>query len=78
MKTLTMGTGGEVQLPEEVRERYGLVPQTSLRLVETSGGILLVPQNGAPISAELVRELEEWQALGAESWGSFPYEDTEP
>ena len=74
MTMLTIGQGGEVRLPDDVRERYGLTTQTPLRLVETPGGIFLVPQTGAPLNEQLVRELEEWQALGAEAWDMFPYE----
>jgi bifunctional DNA-binding transcriptional regulator/antitoxin component of YhaV-PrlF toxin-antitoxin module len=75
MTILTVGVGGEVRLPDEVRERYGLAPEAALRVVETRGGILLVPQTGAPMSEELARELAEWQALGAEAWAMFGYED---
>jgi hypothetical protein len=35
-----------------------------VRLVETRTGILLVPLTDEPMSDELTRELEEWQALG--------------
>jgi bifunctional DNA-binding transcriptional regulator/antitoxin component of YhaV-PrlF toxin-antitoxin module len=75
MTTLPVGHGGEVLLPDQVRERYGLGPNASLRLVETRSGILLVPQSTVPMSAELAQELEEWQTLGAEAWGQFSYDE---
>ncbi len=75
MATLTVGSAGEVFLPNGVRERYGLTPDTPIRVVETRAGILLVPQTGEPMSAGLAREIEEWQALGVESWEMFPYEE---
>lgn len=78
MTTSTIGNSGEIVLPDQVRERYGLTPQSAVRIVETRGGILLVPQTNAPMSEELQRELADWQALGAESWSLFPYEDEEP
>jgi bifunctional DNA-binding transcriptional regulator/antitoxin component of YhaV-PrlF toxin-antitoxin module len=64
-------------LPESVRERYGLSPDTPVRVVETRTGILLVPLTDAPMSPELARELAEWQSLSTESWSAFPYEDAD-
>jgi bifunctional DNA-binding transcriptional regulator/antitoxin component of YhaV-PrlF toxin-antitoxin module len=72
MTVLTIGHGGEVKLPEELRERYGLTPTTPVRVIETKSGILLVPETGTPMSPELSRELSEWQGLGAEAWSMFP------
>jgi bifunctional DNA-binding transcriptional regulator/antitoxin component of YhaV-PrlF toxin-antitoxin module len=78
MTVLTVGRGGEVTLPDRVRQRYGLTPTSSVRVVETRGGILLIPQTSAPISEELAKELEDWQALGAQAWSMFTYEDETP
>jgi len=78
MTVLTIGRSGEVTLPDRVRERYGLTPTSSVRVVETRGGILLIPQTGAPMSEGLAKELEDWQALGAEAWAMFPYQDETP
>jgi AbrB family looped-hinge helix DNA binding protein len=75
--SLIVEDGGKISLPSEIRERYGLRPDTPLRIIETRGGILLVPLTGEPMSAELARELEEWQALGSDSLAVFPYEETE-
>ncbi len=75
MSTLTLGHGGEITLPGPLRDRYGLVPDRSLRVIETRGGILLVPITDAPIDPELSAELAEWQDLAGESWGQFPFED---
>ena len=76
-RDLLVEESGKISLPEEVREHYGLTPDTPLRVIETRGGILLVPLTTGPMSEELARELEEWQALGAAGLEMFPYEDTE-
>ena len=72
---LIVEDGGKITLPEAVREHYGLAEDTPLRIIETRGGILLVPVTSEPMSDGLRSELEEWQALGAESLEDFPYED---
>ncbi len=77
MTTTTVGREGQVTLPDDVQERYGLRPEVSVRLIETRSGLLLVPLTDAPMSAELVQELQEWQALGADTWVQFPYKDGE-
>jgi len=77
MTTTIIGREGQVTLPDDVQERYGLRPEVSVRLIETRSGLLLVPLTDAPMSAELAQELQEWQALGAASWAQFPYEDGE-
>lgn len=64
-------------LPAAVQERSGLRPGVSVRLVETRSGLLLVSLTGAPMSAELAQELQEWQVLGADTWAQLPYEDGE-
>ena len=75
MTTMTIGRGGEVMLPDDVQERCGLRPEVSVRLIETRSGLLLVPLTDVPMSAELAQEVQEWQALGADSWAQFPYEE---
>ncbi len=72
-----MGREGEISLPTELRDRYGLVPETPIRVVETRSGILLVPLTGESPSASLQQELEEWQEASAQSWALFPYESDE-
>ncbi len=74
---LVVEDGGKISLPEEVREHYGLTPDTPLRIIETRGGILLVPLTNEPMCEELARELDEWQTLSAASLEMLPYEDTE-
>ena len=74
---LIVEDGGKISLPEEVREHYGLTPDTPIRIIETRGGILLVPLTNEPMSDTLARELDEWQSLGASSLEMFPYEETE-
>ncbi|HWS88336.1 MAG TPA: AbrB/MazE/SpoVT family DNA-binding domain-containing protein [Pyrinomonadaceae bacterium] len=62
-------------MPETIREHYGLAEDTPLRIIETRGGILLVPITSEPMTEELRSELEDWQALAAESLAQFTYED---
>ena len=75
MEILTVGPAGQIELPDEVRDRYGMAPATPIRIIETRGGVLLVPLGKAAMSPELAEELAGWQALGAESWGMFPFEE---
>jgi bifunctional DNA-binding transcriptional regulator/antitoxin component of YhaV-PrlF toxin-antitoxin module len=75
---LTIGPAGEIELPDRVRERYGLTPSTPVRIIETRNGILLIPLSDAPMSAELADELAQWQALSAETWEMFPYQQEDP
>lgn len=75
MEILTVGPSGQIELPDDVRDRYGLSPSTPVRIVETRGGILLVPLGDGPMSPELAEELAAWQALGAQGWEMFPFEE---
>jgi hypothetical protein len=52
-----------------------MAPATPIRIIETQGGVLLVPMGDAPMNAELAEELAQWQALGAETWAMFPFEE---
>ena len=70
---IKIGAGGEVSLPGEVCQRYGLTPDSPMRLIETENAILLVPLKDKP-SEELDEELRQWQSLGVTSWDEFPYE----
>lgn len=70
---LIVEDGGKITLPESVREHYGLAEDTSLRIIETRGGILLVPLTSEPMTEELRSELEDWQSHAAESLELFPY-----
>jgi len=74
MVELRMGHTGEITLPEDLRNRYRLSPETPIRVIETRNGILLIPQSDAPMSAELAKELEDWQFVSAQAWALFPYE----
>lgn len=71
---LLIEDGGKISLPEEVREHYDLTPDTPLRIVETRGGILLIPLTNEPMSEHLARELDEWQSRSTASFEMFPYE----
>ncbi len=77
MNGVTIDAHGSVALPADVRQHYGLAPDTPIRLIETRNGILLVPLTEVPMSAELAAELEQWQAASATTWEMFPYEDTD-
>jgi bifunctional DNA-binding transcriptional regulator/antitoxin component of YhaV-PrlF toxin-antitoxin module len=77
MTTLTVGRDGEIALPDDLRERYGLAPDTPIRIIETRSGILIVPLTDAPMNQELREELKEWQSLSSESLQMFPYEDSD-
>lgn len=74
-QNLTLENGGKITLPDELLNRYGLSEDTPIRIIETRGGILLVPLTDEPMSETLLAELEEWQSLGTESLEMFPYED---
>ena len=74
---LVVGHEGEIALPIDVRERYGLVPKSPVRMVETRTGILLIPLTSDPMSLALQQELEEWQAGTTEAWALFPYDETQ-
>lgn len=77
-ETLTIEDDGKVSLPDSVQTRYGFKPSTPVRVIETQSGVLLVPLTDAPMSSRLQAELEDWQALGAESLSLFPYVDEQP
>lgn len=68
---------GKIALPQDVLGRYGLENHTPVRIIETRNGILLIPLTDEPMSKSLCAEIEEWQALGAESFELFPYESDE-
>lgn len=78
LEKLTIEGGGKITLPDSVLDRYGLAEETAVRIIETQKGILLIPLTGEPMSEELASELMEWQALGGESWETFPFEEPEP
>jgi bifunctional DNA-binding transcriptional regulator/antitoxin component of YhaV-PrlF toxin-antitoxin module len=67
--TLVIEPGGKLTLPDDVLTRYGFDQNTTIRIIETQSGILLVPLTDEPMSDDLKAELEEWQTLGAASQG---------
>ncbi len=75
MSTATIDPTGSVLLSAELRSRYHLEPATTVRVVETRHGLLLIPLNNGPIPEALQRELDEWQSLDAAGWDKFPYEE---
>ncbi len=77
LEKLIIENGGKITLPSEVLDRYGLGDETVVRIIETQKGILLIPLTNEPMSEALASELQEWQAIGSESWEMFPYEEPE-
>ena len=75
MRAVTIDHTGAITLPADLRQRYGLEPFTSARIVAIQGGLLLVPLTGGEIPAALQRELEAWQSLDITSWNKFPFEE---
>jgi len=72
MTTMTIGRGGEITLPSDIQVQCGLLPETSVRLVETQAGLLLIPITGEPMGEALLLELAQWQELGRQSLEMFP------
>jgi bifunctional DNA-binding transcriptional regulator/antitoxin component of YhaV-PrlF toxin-antitoxin module len=77
MSTVTVGPGGELTIPADLLMRKGFKPDQPVRVVETRGGVLLVPLGEREIPDELVQELDAWQELTSESWAAFEFEETE-
>ena len=75
MSSVTVKPSLDVPLPADLCRRYGIAPETPLRIVETRTGILLIPLTSRPPDAELAQELAEWQQLAASGWEAFPYEE---
>jgi bifunctional DNA-binding transcriptional regulator/antitoxin component of YhaV-PrlF toxin-antitoxin module len=74
MATTTLDKSGNLSLPEAVRKRMKWDGDTELRIVETSLGVLLVPQRHGDFTPEERAEFEQWQSAYADSWAIFPYE----
>jgi hypothetical protein len=71
MLSETIGPQGEIALPLQLRQRYGLNSETPVRTIETRSGILLVPLMDAPMDMELSKELADWQSLSASTWKAY-------
>jgi AbrB family looped-hinge helix DNA binding protein len=50
MPAATLTAKGQVVIPAEIRERYGLVPGTRVEFVDDAGGIRLVVHRRAGVS----------------------------
>lgn len=74
-EVLTIEENGKLTLPEKIVERYQFKKETKFRIVETQKGVLLVPLTDEPMNEELKNELEEWQAIGVESWEMLGFEE---
>ena len=75
MTAMIIERDGKLALPPDIQERCGMLPETSVRVIETRSGILLVPLTEVPTSAEPTEELQDWQVLGQSVWEQFSYED---
>ena len=40
---------GQIVIPKRLREKYGIIPTTSIRWIERDDGILMVPESEDPI-----------------------------
>ena len=69
---VTIGSHGEIRLPEDVARRYGTRAAREVRLLQTRSGILIVPLVEDQPSAELQSEIEMWQQAGEDVWQSSP------
>jgi bifunctional DNA-binding transcriptional regulator/antitoxin component of YhaV-PrlF toxin-antitoxin module len=74
-ESLVVEAGGRIKLPERIADKYNLAPDTQLRVIETRGGILLIPLTNDPMSEDLKVELSEWQALAQNSLEISPFEE---
>jgi hypothetical protein len=72
---LTVGANGDLTLPAAVIERFQIEHEMEFRIIETQKGVLLVPLTAEPMNQTLLAEINDWQALGAESWDLFGYEE---
>jgi AbrB family looped-hinge helix DNA binding protein len=66
--TFTARYGNDITLPKSTREKYGLKPESRVRIIETRDGILLIPLTDEPMDESLREELSEWQQLGEDAW----------
>jgi len=71
MTRMTVGPEGQRTLPSIVQAQCGLQPGAAVRIVETHGGVLLVPLTNEPLPIQLAQELAQWQELGAAHRGHF-------
>ena len=74
-EVLTIKENGKFTLPDDIVERYQFKRETQFRIIETQKGVLLIPMTSEPMSSELKNELEEWRAIGADSWKMFDFEE---
>lgn len=75
---LTIEENGKLTLPNNIVERYQFKRETQFRIIQTQKGILLIPLTDEPMNDELKTELEEWQAIGADGWEMFDFEENTP
>ena len=78
MTDILTDANGQVTIPADIRRRCGMMPRTPVRVVETKGGVLLVPLTDAPMPPELSAELGAWTHLGAISATEWVYDEEAP
>ena len=49
--TSKVTTKGQIVIPKKIREKYGIIPSTSIKWIEKKEGILMVPDTEDPIIA---------------------------
>ena len=74
-EVLTIKENGKLTLPDEIVERYQFKEEMQFRIIPTQKGVLLIPLTDAPMNDELKSELEEWQAIAADGWEMFGFEE---
>lgn len=74
-EVLTVKESGDMTLPADVIERYGIENEMQFRIIETQKGVLLIPLTNEPMDEELKAEIEEWQAARTDSWDMFEYKE---
>jgi len=74
-EVLTIEENGKLTLPNDIVERYQFKRETQFRIIETQKGILLIPLSSELMNDELKNELKEWQAIGADGWEIFEFEE---
>ncbi len=75
--TVTVPYGKDLTLPDVVRDRLGLSPDTPVRMIETRDGLLLIPLTGESMPQDLLTEIADWQNLRSDTLADFPYDDEE-
>lgn len=74
-EVLTIEETGKLTLPTDIVQRFKFEKESRFRVIETQNGVLIIPFSDEPMSGALKAEIEEWQAVGADVWENFDYEE---